>query len=94
MQVGIVRMLVPERLVPVQVGMWLGHLSLMDMIVMGVMHMKMIMLKFLVDMLVLVAFGKMKPEADGHQHTGDHQLRRHRFPQQQDGKKRANEWCQ
>ena len=48
-------------------------------------------LERLVLMLVAVPFGQMKPEAEGHQHAGNDQLRRHRLVEQDDRDCRAEE---
>ena len=66
MQIGIVRVLVPYGLVAVHMGMGFRHVALMVVLMVVVMHMRMIMLKFGMDMLMLMAFGQVKPSAESH----------------------------
>ncbi len=56
-QVGIMRVLVPQGLVAMQVGMRLGHRPVMLMLVMAVMNVTVIVLDFLMRVFVLVVFG-------------------------------------
>ena len=59
MQVWIVRMFVPHRLVAVPMGVWLCDFAFMGVIVMGIMNMAVFMLQFSMDMIMFVAFGQM-----------------------------------
>ena len=85
------RVFVPHGRVAVPMGMWFFNFIFMGMIVMGVMHMAMVMLQFTVDVLMLVAFGQMKPQTNRHQCTCQYQLRRHGLSQQHNSENRTNE---
>ena len=80
--------------VPVRVRLpqWLG--AVMAVLVVLVMHVPMLVGRFLVPMLVLVALRQMKPNAEGHERTGRNDLDRHRFPQKQHGDQPPEEWSQ
>ena len=67
MQIWVMRVLVPDRFVAMKMGMRFGRVPNMGMIVMLVVHMKMVMFKFFVNMLMFVPFRKMKPKSDCHQ---------------------------
>ena len=94
MEIGVVGVLAPEALVPVKVGVRLGHGSRMLVLVMRVMHVTMFMFSFLMDMLMFMAFRQMKPQADRHQNACDDQSQGNRIPQHQDRKRCASEGCQ
>ena len=74
-QVGGVGMAVPQRLMPMPVGMAQAvialviaiSLTVMGMLVMGVMGVLMLVLQRLVDVFVGVTLGEVQPEAHGHQ---------------------------
>ena len=75
-QVRVVRMLVPHRLVPMRVRMLLadrvlGRMLVLMMLVMGV---AMCMLQRVVDMFVLVPLREMKIKTDTHQGRRGSQL--------------------
>ena len=65
-QVRIVRMFVPQGLMAVPVGMWFGDFTFVGVIMMSIMHMAVLMFQFAMGMLMLVAFGQMKPESNRH----------------------------
>ena len=75
MQVGVMRMPVSQLLMAVPVGMrfaWRVDIN-MDVAMMLVVQMAMLVLDRLVNVVVLMPFGQMQPEANGHQHTGGEQ---------------------
>ena len=69
MEVGVVRVLVPQRLVAVRVGVGLGHWTFMLVLVMSVMHVAVIVFDFIVNIFMVMAFSEVKPEPDCHQAT-------------------------
>lgn len=75
-------MLVPHGSVAMPMRVWLGHLILMGMIMVCIMHMPVGVLQFIMDMFMLVALGQMQPEANRHQATCEYELHRHGFSQQ------------
>ncbi len=79
MKIGIVRMPVPERLMPVPVRMRLACRGFVAVLMMVVVHMTVLVLDRLVRGVVLVAFGQMQPEAKSHQRAGEDELGRDRF---------------
>lgn len=80
-QVRIVRMFVPQGLMAVPMGMWFGDFAFMSMLVMLIVHVAVLMFQSEMGMLMLVAFGQMKPETNRHQGTRDDELRCHRLLQ-------------
>ena len=66
--------------VPVRVGLsrWLA--TVMAVLMMLIMHVLMLVGHLLVTMLVLVALGEMKPDAEGHESARGGDLDRHRLP--------------
>ena len=59
--VGIVRVLVAHRFMPVPVRMRLGHCAVMGMLMVLVMGMGMIVLQSLVIVLVVMPLGQVEP---------------------------------
>ena len=74
MEVRIVRMPVPEPVMPMPVRMRLGRRLFVDVLMMLVVDMPVFVLDRLVGMVVLVAFGQMQPEAERHKRPGEDQL--------------------
>ena len=66
MEIRIVRMLMPNRLVPVPMGMRFCHRRLMSMLMMFVVPVAMLMFQNVVLMFMLMPFGKMQPKTDAH----------------------------
>lgn len=91
MQIRIMRVGVAQRLMAMPMGMRLAHLAFMVMLVMLVVDMAVFMLKHAVLVFMHMALGQMKPQPDGHQYAGDHQLPCHALMQQPDGDKCADE---
>ena len=79
MKVRVVRMPVPERLVPVPVCVRLGRRALVGVLMMWVVDMTVFVLDRFVRVVMLMAFGQMQPEAKSHQRTGEDELSRHRL---------------
>ena len=79
MEIGIVRVPVPKRLMPVPVRMRLGHRPFVSMAMMFVVDMAVLVLERLVRVFVAVPFGQMKPDAERHQQARNDQLRRDRL---------------
>jgi hypothetical protein len=67
-QVGIMRMLVHHSPMPVQVAVRFADriIRRMPMLVVGVVHVPVLMLEWLVEVFVVVRFGKMQIDADPH----------------------------
>jgi hypothetical protein len=76
MQIGVMRMLVPDRLVPVPMRMRLarGIVRPVLMMMMVVVAMAVLVFHALVNVLMLMPFGQMQPETESHQHPGDSKL--------------------
>ena len=91
MQVGIMRVLVPHGLMAVHVAVRLRHGPLMLMLVMGIVHMTVVMLEFVVHMVMFVALGKMEPQSDRHEDAGNYQPHRYRIAKHQDREDRTDE---
>lgn len=85
-QVGKMRMAVPQRLVSVAMAVrFVGaYAVVMLMLMMRVMNMSMLMFDLRVFMLMFMRFGEVKIESDRHQRAGRQQLRRHRVTEKQD----------
>jgi hypothetical protein len=66
-QVREVWVLVPQLLVPVPMGMGFGNQTFMVMLMMGIVDMGVVVFQLIVDVIVGVVFGEVKPEASGHQ---------------------------
>ena len=90
MQVGIVGVRMPQRLVPVPMGVRLRHGAFVGVLVVLVVHMAVLMFKNVVLMLVAVAFGEMQPEAQTHEEPGERQLQGHGLMQEPDRDERAD----
>ena len=78
-QVGVVRVPVPERFMPVPVGMRLCRRSFVDVLMMFIVDVSVLVLDRLVRMLVAMSFGQMQPESERHKPASDDELRRHRL---------------
>src|ERR1700734_1255974 len=91
MQVRVVRMPVPQPVMPVPVRMRLAHRPLVGMLMMMVVDMAVLVLDRFVRVVVLMVFGQMQPEAERHQRAGDDQLNRDRLVQEDDRDDRAKE---
>ena len=66
-QIGVVDMRVPHRLVAMPMGMRLRHRPGMLVLVMRLMHMAVLVLDRLMPMLMIMAFRQMQPKPDAHQ---------------------------
>ena len=66
MQIGIVRMLMSNRLVAMPVRMWLGYRFIVFVPVVFVMHMAVIMRQNIVLVVMLMALGQMQPKTAAH----------------------------
>jgi hypothetical protein len=93
MQVGVVRVLVVQGLVPMPMGVRLGRglAGRLRVAMVLVVDVAVLVLQQLVDVLVLVPLGQMQPEAGGHQGARDQDTGRQRVAQEQDGQDRADE---
>ena len=78
-EVGVVRMPVPEPFMPVPMRMRLCHRPFVGVLVMFVVDVPVFVLDRLVRMFMAVSFGQMKPEAERHKRAGGDQLRRDRL---------------
>jgi hypothetical protein len=90
-EVRIVRMSVPEPLMPVPMRMRLRHRSVMGVLVMFVVDVPVLVFDRLVRVFVTVPFGQMKPKAKRHKRAGNDQLSRQRLAEQDDRDDRAKE---
>ena len=63
-EVGVVRMPVPEPFMPMPMRMWLCQRSVMAVLVMFVVDVLVFVLDRLVRMFMAMSFGQMKPEAE------------------------------
>ena len=70
-----------------------GDFSRMRMLVVIVVRMVMFMFKQLMLVCVFMPFADVQPYAQGHQRTGDEQLRCHRLAQPDDRYQRTGERC-
>ena len=82
-QIGIVRVLVAHRCVPVPVGMRLGERAIMGVLMMVVMMVGVVMFQRLMQVIVVMPFRQMQPQPDCHQNPranqgkGDRILKQH-----------------
>jgi len=74
MKVRVVRMAVPEPVVPVPVRMRLGDHAFVGVLMMGIVDVAVFVLDRLVRVGMLMAFGQMQPEAKSHQRAGEGEL--------------------
>jgi hypothetical protein len=93
MQIGIMRVLVPHRLVAVGMGVRLSWrivrgVRVAVMLVMGV---TMLVRQRLVDVIVLVPLGKVQIETDAHQDRRRHKTAGQRLGEQRQRQQRADE---
>ena len=63
MQIGIVRVRVPHRFVPMPMGMRLTHRPVMAMLVMFVVNMAVIVFYGFMCVLMIMTLGQMQPKA-------------------------------
>ena len=69
----------PEPVMPVPVGMRLGHRPIVLVLMMLVVHMPVFVLDRLMRMFMVMALGQMQPEAKSHERAGNDELNRHRL---------------
>lgn len=86
-----------ERLVSVRmtVRLWISHWRIpwsMHVLVMRVVHMRVSMLHRFVRVVMLVALGEMKPDAQRHAAGAEQQERSHLLSPSNDRESRADEW--
>ena len=91
MEIGVVRMPVPQRLMPVPVGMRLRHRAFVGVAMMVVVDMGMLVLDRLMPMVMGMPFGQMKPDAKRHQHPRNDELQSDRLMKQDNCDDRAKE---
>jgi len=85
MNIRIMGMAVPDRLVPMPMRVRFDHgLGVLVAMVL-VMHMDVLVLESLVHMPVFMAFGKMQPKSQAHQSSGDRQRGAQRLAQKHNG---------
>lgn len=92
-QVGIVRMFVPQRrmMMPVRVRLARRIVGTVHVLMMRVVHMPMGVIYRFVLMFVLVSFGEMQVQPDRHQYTGCDEAQRQRVVEHEDREHRADE---
>ena len=61
MQVRVMRVLVPQRLVAVPMGMRLGHRTVVGVLMMLIVDMGMIVFEHLMEMFMLMTLSEMQP---------------------------------
>lgn len=76
MQIRVMRMFVPHRLVFMPMRMRLGYMTVMMMLVMFVVHMPVFVRERFVKMFVLMPFGEMQPKPKSHQQRRESQFER------------------
>ena len=91
MEVRVVRMPVPQPVMPMPVRMRLGRRAFADVLMRLVVDMPVFVLDRLVRMVMLVAFGQMQPEAERDRRPGDDQLSRDRLAKERDRNDSSNE---
>jgi hypothetical protein len=92
MKVWIVRMPVPQSVMPMPVRMRLGDHAFVRVLMMGIVDMAMFVLDRFVHVIMLMAFGQMQPEAKSHQRAGEGELSHERLTEENDRDGRAKEW--
>jgi len=97
-QVGIVRMSVPQPLMAMPMRMGFDDRSVMLVLMVLVMDMAVLMFERFMNMRMLVPLGKMHPQSKPHQRGRNHELWRQGVMQKQDGhhgadKRRKGEIC-
>lgn len=92
-QIWEMRVLVAHGLVAVHVGMGFHNSAIMAVLVMFIVAVGVIMLQRIMFMLMLVAFGQVQPQPNGHQHGSNEQLQRQGFAKHDDGQQCAGEGC-
>lgn len=93
-QVGCVRMRVTVRavLIEMRVG-FAGRIArLMHMLMMSIMHMRMRVCHWLVDVLVIMTFRQMQPDANRHEHSRREELDSDRLRKHDNRDGRPKEW--
>lgn len=80
--------------VPVRMRLPWRLATIMAVLVVLIMHMSMLVGHFFVAMFVFVALRQMKPDSNRHEQSGDSELDRHRFPQNEHGDQPAEERSQ
>jgi len=85
------RVLVQHRLVAVHVAVRFLRRPFMFMLMMHIVHMAVLVLEFIVNMFMLVSFGKMEPQANCHENAGSDQPQCHCIAEHEDRKRRADE---
>lgn len=91
-KIGVVRVPMPHRLMPVHVGVRLRDRPIVCMPVVLVVDMSMFVFERVVLVFMIVPLGKVQAKANGHQYTRKNELQRKRVPEDGDGQQRANEW--
>jgi hypothetical protein len=84
----------PQRFVIMPMNMRLCRIILVNVRMMLVVNVSMLMPERLMQMLMLVAFGDVKTEADAHQNGGQSQLQSWRLVQERHCERSADEWRQ
>ena len=87
MEIGIVRMSVPHRRmrVPVRVRLAHRHRVAMLVLVMLVMAVRVLVRERRMDVLMVVVFGQVQPDAEPHECGGDEERRCRCFAERHDG---------
>ena len=89
MEIGVVRMPVPQRLMPVPVGLRLRHRAFVGVAMMVVVDMGMLVLDRLMRMVMGMLLGQMKPHAERHHEARNDELHSDRLTQQRNRDDRA-----
>ena len=81
--IGSVRMTVLQAVVKMMVGTRFARrvINRVLMLVVRIVHMCVGMLHRIMNVFVMIVFGKMQPDAKAHQQSGSNKLRRYRFVQ-------------
>src|SRR3954447_7229591 len=92
-QIGVMRMLVPRRLVLVPMRVRFGHRSVVVMLVVIIVDMPVFVRERLMKMLVLMPFGEMQPQPQSQRQRGASEFGRQRLPEAE-GDQRADKRSQ
>lgn len=91
-KIGVVRVTMPHRLMPVHVGMRLRDKPGVRMLVVLVVDMSVFVFEHVVLVFVIVPLGEVQVKTNGHQDTRKNELQRNRVAEHGHGQHRADEW--
>jgi hypothetical protein len=94
-QVGVMRVLVHNRRVPVPMAVRLARrvARAVAVLVVLVMHVPVLVFERLMTVLVVVGFRQVQVHANRHEGCGNRELNRNRVAEHGDGNSGTDEWC-